>query len=110
MGFAKECLQWPVAVLRDEDAPVALSQTAGASLTRACSRRSRLSRPVLAHGPRQPSSLLKHVVGPAFVAKAPVPLAAWGLHVLAFALFRPRAVPQSRRIRRKRWHYGAQFP
>jgi hypothetical protein len=31
-------------------------------LTRACSRRSRLSRSVLAHGPRQPSSLLKHVV------------------------------------------------
>ncbi len=31
-------------------------------LTRACSRRSRLSRPVLTHGPRQPSSLLKHVV------------------------------------------------
>jgi hypothetical protein len=32
-------------------------------LTRACSRRSRLSRSVLAHGPRQPSSLLKLVLG-----------------------------------------------
>ena len=31
-------------------------------LTRACSRRSRLSRSVPAHGPRQPSSLLKLVV------------------------------------------------
>ena len=31
-------------------------------LTRACSRRSRLSRRLLAQAPRQPSSLLKHVV------------------------------------------------
>ena len=31
-------------------------------ITRACSRRSRLSRRLLAQAPRQPSSLLKHVV------------------------------------------------
>jgi hypothetical protein len=41
----------------------ALRKEGAENITRACSRRSRLSRRLLAQAPRQPSSLLKLVLG-----------------------------------------------